>query len=208
MVDLKEPKLMLRDLSCEKLDEVHGSGYYDYLDDPGYTDNVTRAVARMILDRTLHRASVLDVGCGTGALAGELHPSMSYFGIDASYNAIRKAIRTHGQFGKRQWNVSRIENFCDLALRDCDKFDAIHFGNVLCCLIHPDARLSFVERYVEKFRARFIVVSDLERLDSTPLKDWYDLLEGETFHLNIPDQPDSKQHRKVEIYRTGVKRDG
>jgi len=207
MVDLKEPKLMLRDLSGEKLDEVHGSGYYDYLAEPEYVENVMAAVARMILTHAGSDAVVLDAGCGTGALSPLVPPPMEYFGFDASREVIKAAWSLHGELGiPRSFNTFRIEKFLEIEVLCV--FDVIHFGSVLCCLIHPAARLSLVEQYVKHCQARFIVVSDLERLDTTPLKERFELLEGETFHLCIPGQPDSKQHRKVEIYRTGVKRDG
>ena len=208
MVDLKEPKMMLRDLSGEKLDEVHGRGYYDYLDDPEYVDNVLGCAARMIVEHAGQNAVVLDAGCGAGALGLSLPESVEYIGFDSSKVAISKA----NMFlrNRERWTtiVSRIEEFCDLTFLGIEFCDAVHFGNVLYCLIQPDARIPFVEKYVERFQPRFLVISELECFDSTPLKERFELLEGETFHLKIPGVSKVKNRRKVEIYATGVERNG
>jgi len=205
-VSLKNP-IMLRNLSGEKLDEVHGSGYYDYLDDPEYTENVTRAVARMVKDRLKNDfTSVIDVGCGAGALAGMLPTWMRYLGLDASTEAIARAEKRNNQMS-RVFTVARIEDFCE-TVPHMGMFDIIHFGCILCCLIRPEFRIPFVQRYVEKFKARFIIVSDLEGFDFKPLRERFTMLDSETFHLDLPEQPVAKRHRCVEIYATRVECDG
>lgn len=51
--------------------------------------------ARIIRDRMQDRGAILDLGCGSGLLAGRLNGRYgSYFGIDFAANAIEKAKRT------------------------------------------------------------------------------------------------------------------
>ena len=82
-----DPQQDLR-YAAENQDEAHRAGAYDYIETLGMAPRMA-VVAGYI--RHLGLRSVLDVGCGAGALLGYLEPSVAYVGVDISETAIERA---------------------------------------------------------------------------------------------------------------------
>jgi len=51
-------------------------------------------------------ASVLEIGCGEGALSSTLHPSVTYRGIDVSKYAIENAVKKYGNRPNTEFSVA------------------------------------------------------------------------------------------------------
>jgi SAM-dependent methyltransferase len=61
------------------------------------------------LARETETTTVLDVGCGTGTLAGFLPTNVGYLGVDLSESYIEEATRSHPQRTFRRGNVTEMD---------------------------------------------------------------------------------------------------
>lgn len=112
-------------------------------------------------------ASILDVGCGTGALVPSLHetfgPALRYVGIDLSPNALRLAAWGLGE------RVTGARGTMDFVAADFDAFeprtplDAVIFSESLYYAPDPAAT---VARYAASLREGGIVVVSMWRRPS------------------------------------------
>lgn len=86
-----------------------------------------KAIAKCILDKceTQDGVKILDIGCGTGQLAGELGErgrKYKYLGIDVSKNMISQALKDN--YKNAEFIVCDIEDF-DYSNTDVSEFDII-----------------------------------------------------------------------------------
>jgi len=113
-------------------------------------DQTAATVANLIRHRLPEYPKVLDVGCAGGTLAGELPPSVHYFGIDASESAIKAA--------QSLWGGDDIL-FAARDMREFDpmgKWDAIVFSEALSDLAVHEA-IAEVRRYAKALSPEGIV---------------------------------------------------
>jgi SAM-dependent methyltransferase len=111
------------------------SGGWDFLVGP--VERHRNAVLAGCIDSYAPQGSILEVGCGTGALhqAVRLHRHQSYLGVDVSETAIARAKET--QDDRSSFLVAPAETFEPEA-----RFDAIVFAETLYYLADPEARQS------------------------------------------------------------------
>ncbi len=88
-----DPQQGLR-YAAETQDEAYRSGAYDYID---ALDMAPRMAVIAGYVRHLGLRSLLDLGCGTGALVGHLAPGVAYLGVDISPTAIEAARARHAE---------------------------------------------------------------------------------------------------------------
>ena len=113
-------------------------------------DQTAATVANLIRYRLPQYPKVLEVGCGGGTLAGELPPSVHYFGIDASDSAVEAA--------QSLWGGDDIL-FAARDIREFDPvgdWDAIVFSEVLSYLSAHEA-IAEVRRYAEALSPEGVV---------------------------------------------------
>ncbi len=106
------------------------SGGWDFLVGP--VERHRNAVLAGCIDSYAPQGSILEVGCGTGALhqAVRLHRHQSYLGVDVSETAIARAKET--QDDRSSFLVAPAETFEPEA-----RFDAIVFAETLYYLADP-----------------------------------------------------------------------
>jgi trans-aconitate methyltransferase len=85
--------------------------------------------------------NILDVGCGCGALYKLLNnelPSIEYYGVDYSEEAI--------EIAKKTWGKDRfsIKNYLSLDKEYVSKFDLLHLGALLDVLPNGDEALEYI----------------------------------------------------------------
>ena len=113
-------------------------------------EQTAATVANLIRYRLPEYPKVLDVGCAGGTLAGELPPSVQYFGIDASESAIEAA--------QSLWGGDDIL-FAARDIREYDpvgNWDAIVFSEVFSDLAVHEA-IAEVRRYAKALSPEGIV---------------------------------------------------
>ena len=113
-------------------------------------DQTAATVANLIRYRLPEYPKVLDVGCASGTLAGELPPSVHYLGIDASESVIEAA--------RSVWGGDDIL-FKARHIREFDPvgdWDAIVFSEVLSYLSVQEA-VAEVRRYAKALSPEGIV---------------------------------------------------
>lgn len=138
--------------SPDELRELYERDYYWYLRSPQFAEAFLRPLGHLIDSLG---TSVLDMGCGEGQLSD--YVKYPYYGIDGSARAVEQA-----QALGRNVHGGRIEDPC-ITLT----FDVIVFGGILEVLIKPEGRVPLLEMYAGRFKARHLVVYDLERLDTS-----------------------------------------
>ncbi|MEU8824216.1 putative RNA methyltransferase [Streptomyces sp. NPDC048636] len=121
---------------------------------------IRRAVARLAADTVPERATVVDVGCGTGYyLAGVLDrlPGARGLGLDTSVRAVRSAARAHARAAAATWDVFRpfplADAVADVVLDVFAPRNPAEFRRVL----RPDGRLIVVRptaRHLAELRGR------------------------------------------------------
>ena len=117
-------------------------------------------IAGMLRARGSHAASVLDVGCGTGALVPNLPGNVSrYVGIDISSEAIRICRKQHAPSAGRSFVASGFDDY------ECrESFQAIVFNEML--YYYPTRQIPRViarARHLLKGGAGTIIVSVHDR---------------------------------------------
>ncbi|MEW1775018.1 methyltransferase [Streptomyces sp. NPDC086777] len=130
-----------------------------FLSAGGYA-RIRDAVARLAAAAVPERATVLDVGCGTGYyLAGVLDrlPGARGLGLDTSVRALRAAARAHDRAGTAAWDVFRpfplATGVADVVLDVFAPRNPAEFHRVL----HPAGRLVVVRptvRHLAELRER------------------------------------------------------
>ena len=84
--------------------------------------------------------SILDLGCGDGALAANLHFYKDYLGVDFSSSAIVKALKSQ----HKDFVQADIESFTPNKL-----YKSIVFNESLYCLKNPITTLKRYEKYLD-----------------------------------------------------------
>jgi trans-aconitate methyltransferase len=113
------------ELNIKELDNSYPPHWYDFIN----------------LIKKFKPLSILDVGCGCGALhelcKREL-PSLKYYGIDYSENAIKIA--------KKTWSEDSfsVKDYLSLDYKYVSKFDLIHMGALLDVLPNGDEALDYI----------------------------------------------------------------
>ena len=87
--------------------------------------------------------SILDIGCGAGSLFALLkkeHPSIGYFGLDFSLNAISIA--------KKNWRSKNFEvgDLFELSSEYVSSYDLVHLGALLDVLPNGDEALDKISK--------------------------------------------------------------
>ncbi|MFG2780378.1 methyltransferase domain-containing protein [Streptomyces prunicolor] len=121
---------------------------------------IRKAVARLAADFAPERATVVDVGCGTGYyLAGVLDqlPGARGLGLDTSVRALRSAARAHERAAAVAWDVFRpfplADGVADVVLDVFAPRNPVEFHRVL----RPTGRLIVVRptrRHLAELRGR------------------------------------------------------
>ncbi|AKJ10864.1 methyltransferase type 11 [Streptomyces incarnatus] len=121
---------------------------------------IRTAVGRLAADAVCERATVVDVGCGTGYyLAGVLDqfPDARGLGLDTSVRALRSAARAHERAAAVAWDVFRplplADAAADVVLNVFAPRNPAEFHRVL----HPAGRLIVVRptgRHLAELRGR------------------------------------------------------
>ncbi|MFD8565873.1 methyltransferase domain-containing protein [Streptomyces sp. NPDC059639] len=132
----------------------------DRLLSTGTYADVRNAAARLAADAVSDRATVVDVGCGTGYyLAGVLDqlPGARGLGMDTSGRALRSAARAHGRAAAVAWDVFRpfplADGVADVVLNVFAPRNPVEFHRVL----RPTGRLIVVRptgRHLAELRGR------------------------------------------------------
>jgi len=183
--------ILTRNHTPEHLCAVHvEDGFYAYLSHPGYTGPIFNAIAVAIPKGS----TVLDVGCGTGLLAEAL-AGVDYLGIDGSEEAVRRAQeRAPGKF-----ECARLETYHWMAPADA-VWHTLVFSGILSTVVLPAHRVQLVESYKRAFKAKQLIVSDLERLDTTDLQQRYNRRSTQLVEADIPGKKSVYLKRKIEVY--------
>ncbi|MEW1825730.1 putative RNA methyltransferase [Streptomyces sp. NPDC088196] len=121
---------------------------------------IRKAVARLAADSAPERATVVDVGCGTGYyLAGVLDqlPGARGLGLDTSVRALRSAARAHERAAAAAWDVFRpfplADGVAEVVLDVFAPRNPVEFHRVL----RPTGRLIVVRptgRHLAELRGR------------------------------------------------------
>ncbi|WP_329352442.1 methyltransferase domain-containing protein [Streptomyces sp. NBC_01261] len=121
---------------------------------------IRKAVARLAADSAPERATVVDVGCGTGYyLAGVLDqlPGARGLGLDTSVRALRSAARAHERAAAVAWDVFRplplADGMAEVVLDVFAPRNPVEFHRVL----RPTGRLIVVRptgRHLAELRGR------------------------------------------------------
>ncbi|WOX16847.1 putative RNA methyltransferase [Streptomyces sp. N50] len=121
---------------------------------------IRKAVARLAADSAPERATVVDVGCGTGYyLAGVLDqlPGARGLGLDTSVRALRSAARAHERAAALAWDVFRplplADGVAEVVLDVFAPRNPVEFHRVL----RPTGRLIVVRptrRHLAELRGR------------------------------------------------------
>lgn len=102
--------------SAETQDLAYRSGAYDFVEG---LDMAPRMGVLAGYIRHLGLKRVLDVGCGTGLLLGQLDRDTAYVGIDISETAIGEAARRHAAWPNASFHAATFREW-DCPLRDLD----------------------------------------------------------------------------------------
>jgi len=186
-----------------ELDDVHGRlDHWWYLRSPEFTEAFTVPLAAVV--NSLGE-SCLDACCGEGYLADYVR--VPYLGFDGSAVAIERAKRDRPA-ARALFRVGRLEDPPDLA---GVRFGTVVFGSVLEVLVRPEARAGLLRRYARQYRSSFLVVYDLERLDTGPLEAEFRLLQEHHWAARAPRRrlrggavetvPEVKLRRKCLVFR-------
>ena len=180
----------------EELNEIHGpQDYYDYLRSPEFQRSVLKPLAAMV---NRLGASCLDVGCGQGYLGQ--YVDGQYLGFDGSQTAIDHARENNpGEF-----RVARFEDLEEVFRIVSDfstQFDTIVFGNLLSVLIKPESYVEFLESYVKRFSAKFLIVCDLQTLDTTAIDRRFSCRFRHYGNVQLPGLQEIKKARKILLYK-------
>lgn len=171
----------------EELTKLYQDDYYWYLRSEAFRKAFLELVGHLA---NVHGYGCLDVGCGEGQLSEFIETH--YYGIDGSADAVAK-----GQKLGRNIQCDRFENPATIS----GYYDVVVFGGILEVLIRPEHRLEFVNYYVEKVRAKYVIVYDLTRLDTYPLERGYKLLQHHTRTAADINIIEAKLHRKVMLFQ-------
>ena len=135
--------------SQEKWEEEWGKGLWDYMD-VQTTERSKNAVIGSVFTQEVigKNGTLLDVGCGEGAISDHLLPTQIYVGMDISKEAIRRAKEKRGaNQGSTENNVisanimSHQRKFVHMNAYDfvpSHKFDVIVFSDMLYYLDHEN----------------------------------------------------------------------
>lgn len=183
----------------ELLNRLYQEDYYWYLESAPFINKFGRAIAAWVQELG---DSVLDLGCGTGWLAGLLPGEYSYVGLDGSQVAIERARK---KYPKRKFINYRIERLVELGntLPGIDKFDTLVLGGMLETLVEPTMRITLIQELQQIFSARSLIVYDLERLDTTQFNNRWIRLGEEHGTITVEELPDlvgAKRRRKIVVY--------
>ena len=196
---MKNSDLFSKFCSTERLNDMFGKeDYYWYLSHSAFVDTCIKYTAEKIHELG-DNLSVLDLGCGLGDLLKYLPETHYYCGIDGSNIAIAKAINKWEHRPNTDFGVQRIEDFAERT--DLVSFDVILFGNILVFSKNGE-RSSFIELFVNRTKAKYVVVYDLQRTRTHDVAARYELLSSKVFDIKLDKlKTEVKKHRKVEVYK-------
>lgn len=125
--------------------------------------------------------SVVDVGCGEALVLKYLSAGTTYLGFDLSARVIERNVmktrREKTAFVVTDWNEPQIGGVADV---------------VLMCGVLQDIsgrfRSDFVQWYIEKLRANFVVVESLQCTDVEQLRTHFTVLKEYTLTLPLTDK--------------------
>jgi hypothetical protein len=187
--------------SSSELNYIHGrQDYYWYLRSPQFREEFIKPLANIVNRLGL---TCLDVGCSEACLADYLN--VAYYGFDGSRAAIEKAcerIKTIPVQGRISISVDRFE---DPSLY-INVIGTIVLGGILEVLVKPEHRVALLQMYQERYNPVYLVIYDLERLDTSEIDKVYGL-PMEVVYLHCPpfppekNVPDVKLHRKIMVYQ-------
>lgn len=187
------------DVPNERLNEMYsGEGkdgdYYWYLKSNPFENVFLRPMGTIINE--LNVDSVLDVGCGEGWLSPFILYSIKYVGIEGSVPAVNKAKERYPESTNRVFLNCRIEN-----PNIPHNFDVVVFGGILDVLIKRDRQMEFVQWYLNKVQATYLVIYDLDRFDETEFDFAYHWINKHRRTADMAKLQNVKRPRKVLVYR-------
>ena len=178
------------DIPEERLEEMYsGEDYYWYLKSPEFKETFLEPLADII---NSIGEPVLDVGCGEGWLAELI--TVPYVGIDGSGAAIDTATLS---FPQKTFAVGRIEYPVPL----WGNANTLLLGNILYLLIKRNHFIDFIDLYRECFDLEWVIVYDLQNLDTSSLEAEYKRVSKVEASAPLKLKPDIKRHRKIEVYK-------
>lgn len=177
----------------ERLEEIYGDqDYYWYLRSVEFHEAFLLPMA-VIINQLGERC--LDVGCGQGWL--EDHLNVPYVGIDGSISAIQRARETHRHQPLGRFEVARIEE----PRKDLGEFGTLVLGGILDVLILKRYYVDLVELYRALYSVNYLIVYDLQRLDTNSLDRTYSKVSELQGTAQVPGLQEVKKHRKIILYR-------
>jgi 2-polyprenyl-3-methyl-5-hydroxy-6-metoxy-1,4-benzoquinol methylase len=127
-----------------KWDQQWASGEWDYMDKVAVERSKNAAIGGVLVQMYSHpNASLLDVGCGVGAISDFLLPEqkLQYVGVDLSKEAILRAKVRRTSSGN---NMLKFVHSSVYDFKPIHNFDVIVFSDVLYYVDH--------EKVLEKYR--------------------------------------------------------
>lgn len=94
--------------AAETQDEAYRSGAYDLVEG---LDMAPRMGVLAAYIRHLGLSRILDIGCGTGLLLGQLEREVTYVGVDISPTAIAEAGRRHAAWPKASFHAASFREW-------------------------------------------------------------------------------------------------
>lgn len=174
---------------AELADLYGGRDYYWYLRSDPFREAFLRPLGRMVNEL---RLPCLDVGCGEGQLAEFV--TGIYVGIDGSASAVARGKARNPRLDIRAGRLEAPDPAWGPA-------GTAVFGGIMEVLVRPDRRVPLVELYRETFGLSYLVVYDLERLDTGALEGRYRKLSEYHARAEMPDlEPAVKRDRKILVF--------
>jgi SAM-dependent methyltransferase len=141
----------------KQLSNMYNKSAYDYLCSADFTEVYEHAADFLIKKSS---QSILDVGCWNGMFLKNLLKQgydNKYIGFDLCSEAIQEALKKYNgikdiEFHTKSW----YEMFNNKS------FDSIYFGGVF---YYIDDKISFINKYIESYNPRLIVIQDLQITD-------------------------------------------
>ena len=146
-------------------DTAHRAGDYNYLNEIALSPRMGVISSFVLSSKS---SSVLDIGCGTGALASYLPSNVQYLGIDSSEFAINAALNRFPKNKNRKFKIANFYNFIPKNKFDCIVIAGFGLGMSKNRKMLDSLRIlsNHYENYFLDSRAFFIVeaIRDYKRI--------------------------------------------